>query len=286
MSKVVNILLSTYNGEKYLGELLHSLVNQSYPFIKITIRDDGSSDDTISIVENFVERHNHIQLIKGQNLQVIRSFFTLLQEADYSGYYAFCDQDDVWRSDKIERAVDAINRYPVSKPVMYCSDYSLVDENLNPIGKPWKVKKKPVFGNALVENIATGCTIVINQAARAVLINKLPTKNVLMHDWWIYIVISALGKVIYDTTPSILYRQHSSNVVGANAHIISELVHRVRKYRNRDDFKLISKQVSEFHELYKSEMDSKTLEVTEKFLNDRFFNRVKIFLEVRFIDNR
>ena len=62
MSKVVNILLSTYNGEKYLGELLHSLVNQSYPFIKITIRDDGSSDDTISIVENFVERHNHIQL--------------------------------------------------------------------------------------------------------------------------------------------------------------------------------------------------------------------------------
>jgi len=166
--------------------------------------------------------------------------------------------------------------------IMYCSDYSLVDENLNPIGKPWKVKKKPVFGNALVENIATGCTIVINQAARAVLINKLPTKNVLMHDWWIYIVISALGKVIYDTTPSILYRQHSSNVVGANAHIISELVHRVRKYRNRDDFKLISKQVSEFHELYKSEMDSKTLEVTEKFLNDRFFNRVKNILRGTF----
>ncbi len=273
MSAEVNVLLSTYNGEKYLGELLDSLANQSYSQLKITIRDDGSSDNTISIIKSFTMNWNNIEFIRGDNLGVINSFFTLLKEAEHSGYYAFCDQDDVWFPDKTERAVDAINRYPVSKPVMYCSAYSLVDENLKPIGKPSKTTKKPGFGNALVENIATGCTVVINNAARDVLITKL-SQNALMHDWWVYLVISAVGEVIYDPSPSILYRQHASNVIGAKANVINKWANRVRQYKTRDGERLISRQVSEFYELYKCEMDNKILEMTEKFLNDRFINRV------------
>lgn len=272
MSAQVNILLSTYNGEQYLGELITSLVNQTYPYLKITIRDDGSTDNTISIVKSFAEKWSNIKLIRGQNLGVINSFFTLLQEAEYSGYYAFCDQDDVWLPDKMDRAINAINNYPTNKPVMYCSAYSLVDEKLKHIGKPPKATNKPAFANALVENIATGCTIVINQAAREILVDKLP-QNALMHDWWIYLVISAVGEVIYDPSPSILYRQHASNVVGAKANAISKWVNRVRQYKTRDDERLILQQVSEFYELYKCEMDIKTLEMAESFLNDSFTNR-------------
>lgn len=281
MSVQANILLSTYNGEKYLGELLDSLANQSYSQLKITIRDDGSSDNTISIIKNFTINRNNIKFSKGDNLGVINSFFTLLKEAEHSGYYAFCDQDDVWFPDKIERAVDAINRYPVSKPVMYCSAYSLVDENLKPIGEPSKITKKPGFGNALVENIATGCTVVINQAARDILVTKLP-QNALMHDWWVYLVISAFGEIIYDSNPSILYRQHASNVVGAKANVISKWVNRVRQYRNRNGERLISRQISEYYDLYSLEMDNKMLEITEMFLDNRFINRAKIFFNSPF----
>lgn len=270
----VNILLSTYNGEKYLPELLDSLVNQTYPHLKITIRDDGSTDNTIAIVEEFARARSGVTLIKGQNIGITRSFFTLLNEAEPCGYYAFCDQDDVWLPDKLERAVNAIDKYPASTRVMYCSAYKLVDEKLKPIGKSCVKDIKPGFGNALVENNATGCTIVLNRAAREKLVNKLPRKA-LMHDWWMYIAISAFGEVIYDPTPSILYRQHTSNVLGVKANPFSRWVNRIRQYRNRNGERLIRRQVCEFYELYKEEMDEKTLEMTEQFLDDSFINRIK-----------
>lgn len=289
MSRYVNILLSTYNGERYLPELLDSITNQTYPFLKITIRDDGSSDNTISIVEKFARARSGVTLIRGTNIGITRSFFTLLRVADTCGYYAFCDQDDVWLPDKVERAVNAINSYPVDKPVMYCSAYGLVDEELRPIGKSCRKEIKPGFGNALVENNATGCTIVLNNAARDILIKKLP-KNALMHDWWTYMVISAVGIVTYDPVPSILYRQHASNVLGVMTSPLGRWKRRMRQYKERDGARLIRQQVCEFYELYKDEMDERTLAMTERFLDDSFVNRIRnlftsTFYRQRAIDN-
>ena len=269
----INVLLSTYNGEKYLPELLESLANQTYSPVKITIRDDGSRDNTIKTIETFAAGRNNLSFYKGENLGVVNSFFMLLKNADASGYYSFCDQDDVWLPDKLERAVDAINKHSKSKPVIYCSAYNLVDEKLNYIGKPLTTIKKPSFGNALVENLATGCTVVINNSARDILINKLP-QNALMHDWWMYLVISAFGQVIYDPNPSILYRQHASNVVGAQANMMTKWMNRVKQYKKRNGERLIFQQVLEFYNLYKNQMDKKTLDITEKFLNDTLINRI------------
>lgn len=270
----VNILLSTYNGEKYLPELLESLTNQTYSPVKITIRDDGSRDNTIKTIETFAAGRKNISFYKGENLGVVNSFFWLLREAETSGYYALCDQDDVWLPDKLERAVDAINEHSKGKPMMYCSAYNLVDKKLNFIGKRSTKIKKPSYGNALVENIATGCTVVINNSARDILINKLP-ENALMHDWWIYLVVSAFGQVIYDPNPSILYRQHASNVVGAQANMMTKWMNRVKQYKKRNGERLIFQQVFEFYNLYKNQMDKKTLDITEKFLNDTLINRIK-----------
>jgi len=274
VSTDVNILLSTYNGEKYLPELLDSIANQTYPHLKITIRDDGSSDNTISIVEEFARLRSDVTLIRGANIGITRSFFTLLSEAEPCGYYAFCDQDDVWLPDKVERAVKALNNHPTDIPVMYCSAYELVDEELRPIGKSIRKKMRPGFGNALVENNATGCTIVLNNAARDKLIKKLPQKA-LMHDWWMYMVISAFGTVTYDPVPSILYRQHASNVLGVKTNPLGRWIRRIRQYKDRDGERLIRRQVCEFYELYKDEMDEKTLEMTKRFLDDSFINRVR-----------
>ena len=273
MSSEVNILLSTYNGEKYLHELLNSLDKQSYPFFKITIRDDGSSDNTINIIENYAKNRNNLKLIKGKNLGVIKSFFTLVQEADNSDYYAFCDQDDVWLPNKIERAINAISLYPKNRPVMYCSAYNLVDENLNSIGKTSNKAKRPSLENALVENIATGCTIVINKAAHNILINKLP-QNALMHDWWMYLVVVVFGDVIYDPVPSILYRQHGSNAIGVKVNIIAKWMNRIKQYRSRRGERFISQQVSEFYELYKDELDIHNSELITRFLQNGFFYRI------------
>lgn len=277
----VNILLSTYNGEKYLPELLDSIANQTYPHLKITIRDDGSTDNTIAIIDEFARKRNGVVIIKGSHMGITGSFFTLLKEADPCGYYAFCDQDDVWLPDKVERAVNAINRFPEGTPVMYCSAYKLVDENLRPIGKPLSKAIIPGFGNALVENNATGCTIVLNNAARDKLVKKLP-RRALMHDWWVYLVVSAFGTVIYDPVPSILYRQHSSNVVGVKVNPLSRWANRVRQYKDRNGERLIRQQVCEFYELYKDELDEKVLEMTERFLDDSLTNRLKTMFSKTF----
>jgi len=274
VSTDVNILLSTYNGERYLPELLDSIANQTYPDLKITIRDDGSSDNTISIVKEFARVRSGVTLIRGTNIGITRSFFALLSEAEPCGYYAFCDQDDVWLPDKVERAVNAINNHPLDKPVMYCSAHELVDKELRPIGKSIRKKIRPGFGNALVENNAMGCTIVLNNAARDKLIKKLPQKA-LMHDWWMYMVISAFGIVTYDPVPSILYRQHASNVLGVKTTPLGRWVRRIRQYKDRGSERLIRRQVCEFYELYKDEMDEKTLEKTKRFLDDSFINRVR-----------
>lgn len=285
----VNILLSTYNGEKYLAPLLKSLVSQTYRHLKFTIRDDGSSDSTLDILEKFAQEHEAVKLIKGKNIGVLQSYFMLLQEAEPSGYYAFCDQDDVWLEDKVERAIDAIRRYPEQEPVLYCSGYALVDENLSRIGKQHASKIRPGFSNALVENIATGCTIVLNRAAREVLIRKIPQKA-LMHDWWSYLVISALGTVIYDPVPSVLYRQHSSNAVGVRSGFARMWLHRLSQYRQRKGARLVYQQVAEFYDLYGQDLDEEARKITEQFLSDRFWDRLKAVLagvlyRQSFIDN-
>ncbi len=214
--KRVMILLSTYNGEKYIRQQLESILKQDYPNIDIYIRDDGSSDNTVEILKEYSEKYANIKFYQGNNIGTCNSIFDLIKSTDaIYDYYAFSDQDDYWLPKKISMAINNLINIDKDIPALYCSNVTLVDENLNKL--PSIVRKGRViasFGNALIEDICTGCTSVINKNLYLLLKNHIPNFAI-MHDWWFYIVAACFGEVIYDNNSYILYRQHQSNVIGA-----------------------------------------------------------------------
>lgn len=212
--KEVTVLLSTYNGSKFLRQQLDSLYQQTYPNIRILVRDDRSTDSTRTLLEK-EQAKGRITLFEGHsNLGAAPSFFELLRNAatTETEYVAFCDQDDVWHPEKVARAILRLADVAVDHPAMYCSKVEIVDERLTHIGYTM-IPRKIGFGNALVDCVTTGCTIVLNRAAVRLLGKNLPSSGV-MHDWWCYLVISCFGEVIYDSTATLKYRQHDSNTIG------------------------------------------------------------------------
>lgn len=209
----IMVLLSTYNGEKYISEQIESVLCQQGVDVHIVARDDGSQDETINILKRISTLEN-ITLIEGQNIGVVGSFFTLMHEAVCHNfdYFAFCDQDDVWKNDKLKVATDILSGHG-NEPALYMSSFQMVDENLHSIQTNMSRPNISVEG-ALASNCATGCTMVFNKK----LLEKSLISNyddVLMHDYWMYMVCLLTGGYIYyDETPHIYYRQHGNNVIG------------------------------------------------------------------------
>lgn len=213
--KLVHVMMSTYNGEKYVKEQLDSIFSQEYTNIKVTVRDDGSSDHTVEVLQTYLaglKKTDKMDIIEGENVGVKDSFLSLLNICKSGDYWAFCDQDDVWFPDKVKTAVDKLGL--VKGPALYCCRTMLTNESLQPVADSLhKSPPKPDFGNALIENICVGCTIVINRDLYELVKEKYPAKS-LIHDMWLYQVASCYGTVIYDNEPHIYYRQHEGNVIG------------------------------------------------------------------------
>jgi len=207
----VNILLSTYNGEQFIVEQLDSLFSQTYCNIAIHIRDDGSTDRTVDIITAH-PRYNELgSLDSGSNIGVVKSFLQLAaNNGQHDELYAFCDQDDVWKPEKIARAVGHIMKRPEADKVLYCSRLEYVDEDLTHLGYS-PIPHQTGFGNAAMENIAIGCTSVFGETIRQRLLENSAEKMI-MHDWWTYLTATAFGEVIYDDFASLQYRQHSNTV--------------------------------------------------------------------------
>lgn len=209
----VQILMSTYNGEKYLKQQLDSILNQTYPNIYVLVRDDGSTDSTTAILQKYADAHENIMFYAGKNIGVIQSFFDLLRASDDTAdFYGFADQDDVWLPQKIERAVEKLKLKNTDKPLLYCSDTNITDEQLHFLKKDDK-EPRPSWGNALVQNICTGCTAVINKELRDIVKGTRP-QQIVMHDWWLYLTAELYGETVYDNEAYIKYRQHGKNVQG------------------------------------------------------------------------
>ncbi len=210
----VYVLLSTYNGEKFIAQQLDSLLSQTYINTHILIRDDGSNDSTVKIIQKYTAIHSNISFTAGTNIGVVSSFLSLLSATPGSeeNLYAFCDQDDVWIPEKIERAVTQLVNQTTPEKTLYCSKQQYVDDNLRPIGES-PTPKAIGFHNAIVENIAVGCTVVFGSYIREKML-QASSRDMIMHDWWAYLIASSFGHVIYDARPSIKYRQHSSTVTG------------------------------------------------------------------------
>jgi rhamnosyltransferase len=211
--KTVQVLMSTYNGEKYLDEQIQSLILQEGVKVEILVRDDGSSDNTISKLKAW-ESKGVLKWYSGENIGPARSFMDLVKNAPRSDYYAFCDQDDVWDNDKLISAVKMLEKFNNKEPALYFSKTRLVDSNLKPIKSQDKSNPKITLGSALIINSATGCTEVFNHALLEVL-KRYNNENIYMHDGWVYKLCLAIdGNVLFDEIAHISYRQHGNNVIG------------------------------------------------------------------------
>lgn len=217
-SKVV-ILMATYNGQNYLAEQLESIVSQTHKNWELWVSDDGSVDQTNSILKNFQNQSNQTMVIKdGPKKGFAENFLSLVPIVETrSDYYAFADQDDIWEPNKLKYAIDWLKTIPENRPALYCSRTKLVDENLNDIGFSPLFERKPSFLNALVQSIAGGNTMVFNHSAFKLLQDAKNISPIVSHDWWVYLLVTgAGGSVFYDPIPAIKYRQHNTNLVGNN----------------------------------------------------------------------
>jgi glycosyltransferase involved in cell wall biosynthesis len=264
----IAVLLSSYNGELYIEEQILSIIAQNNVFTVLYIRDDGSSDSTVDILKKLTVKYPNIILDLAQNIGFIKSFFSLLSNVSEDfDYYAFADQDDVWLPSKLSAGVEALKFLGSDMPAMYCSRTEYVDASLAHLSySPLYRKEKIGFGNALVQNIATGCTIIINPTARKLIIQKLPEKC-LVHDWWIYLVVSAFGCVIFDGIPHIKYRQHGGNVIGASSSFIKNSINRTRRFFGSLRYNKTSSQIAEFNRVFKSKMTPTQIASVNKILS-------------------
>ncbi len=205
------IVMSTYNGAKYVRAQIESILAQMKEVDRLWIRDDGSTDDTAKVIRAIGDAR--IRLLEEVNVGFAASFLRLLHLAPGEfEVVLLADQDDVWLPGRIDAAVRRLGG--TSTPRMTCSRLRLVDRNLEPLGLSPGYAKEPSFRNALIENIATGCTIALNRAAVSLLQAAAFDPSIRYHDWWIYLVVAAFGDVEFDPEPRILYRQHSGNAVG------------------------------------------------------------------------
>ncbi|MFE0584990.1 glycosyltransferase family 2 protein [Pantoea vagans] len=212
----VAIIMGSYNGEDFIKQQLNSIKEQSFEDWFLWISDDNSTDSTIDYVTDFLNQNKGAgKLLTGPGKGFNENFKSLIMnEAIHSEYYAFSDQDDIWAKSKLKRAVEWLDTVPYEVPAFFCSRTELIDQNNKFIGFSPDFKKKPDFKNALIQNIASGNTMVFNHAARELL--KLSLSGpVVIHDWSLYLVVTACGgQVFYDSSPSVFYRQHTANVIG------------------------------------------------------------------------
>lgn len=218
----IEILLATYNGEKFLAKQLDSLLSQTISDFKLTINDDHSKDSTMQIIDEYRSKFDSIEVSSIKCGSARNNFAHLLNKCT-GNYVLFADQDDVWFPDKIKKLVEAMMKaetlYGSSCPILIHSDACLIDDLDNMIDHSmWQYQYinpevGESFGRVLTQNIVTGCTMIANRS----LIEKaapMPDKA-LIHDWWLAIVACAFGKLIPLREPTIMYRQHSSNQLGA-----------------------------------------------------------------------
>lgn len=221
LKPTVHILLATYNGARFLAEQLDSLARQSHTQWTLTVSDDGSTDDTLAIVARFAQRvTQQVTVLQGPRQgSSTKNFFNLIQQvpADNSDdLFAFCDQDDVWLDNKLERAVQWHGQHATEPVRLYCGRTQFVNEHLNPIGLSPGIKRPPSFGNALVQNIASGNTMIMSQAV-ILAQKKVKPEHSVWHDWTTYLIVTALGGLVkFDEISTLLYRQHERNVIGSN----------------------------------------------------------------------
>ncbi|WP_224450888.1 MULTISPECIES: glycosyltransferase family 2 protein [Pseudomonas] len=281
------ILLCTYNGGSFLKDQLDSIAAQSHERWVVYASDDGSTDDTLETLQRYREAWGQDRLIilQGPGRGFSNNFLSVLGHAcGRQKYYAFCDQDDYWHPTKLQRAVAWLKCQPVDTPALYCGRTRIVTETGEFAGLSPLFCKPPSFENALMQNLAGGNTMLINQAACSLLNMTPPAAPLVCHDWWTYLLITGSdGNVHYDPTPTLDYRQHSQNVIGANTSVKSRLLRVKRMFQGSmkewNDANIAALTLLSAH---LSERNVETFKQFERGRNAALFSRIKMMISSRF----
>ncbi|HFU3844665.1 TPA: glycosyltransferase family 2 protein [Streptococcus suis] len=278
----VNILMSTYNGQQFLAEQIRSIQDQTYTDWTLLVRDDGSSDKTREILQDYASQDSRIRLIdveETENLGVIKSFHRLVhyEQADY---YFFSDQDDVWLPDKLAVSLQEAQSYPTDQPLMVYMDLTVVDQDLQVMTESM-IRSQSHHANTqliqeLTENTVTGGVAMINHSLASL---WTKTEDIIMHDWYLALLASAFGKLVFIDKAGELYRQHADNVLGART-----LSKRLKKWIRPhvlfrvywDLIKNSQKQASFLLELPLSPSDRELVEAFVSILDKPMFERFKV----------
>jgi glycosyltransferase involved in cell wall biosynthesis len=246
----VSVILCTYNGERYLTSMLKSLASQSTPIDRLVHRDDGSSDASVEIVQRWATRQGvDLRVIDNRQTRLgpSLSFLTALTQSPPARCHLLADQDDVWLPFKIQRALAAIDCTRFD-PVLYASRLRVVDQSLHVLRDTPRPRGLSLR-SAACESVLTGCTMALNEPMRALVARGGAAPEAAMHDWWLYILAAAFGTIEFDEEPTVLYRQHANNVLGAESHGWANAWQRVRRFaRGRRCVR--SQQLLAFRERY------------------------------------
>lgn len=275
LTKRIQILLSTYNGEKHLREQLDSYLElDNLDEIKVLIRDDGSTDSTRQILDEYAEKYG-FEVIYGENIGLNASLHELVLRCDMScEYFSFSDQDDVWRKDKLKRAVDALDALDGSIPLLYSACSSITDDELRVKGKTLVPKRPLSFYNAMIQNACIGHSQVCNRALIE-LLRPCFSSDIYVHDSWVYTVATAFGKAIHDKERTTLYRQHGNNAIGYETGKIKNLIKRIKRLKSGKS-RRYTYQLRAFCELYDEKIPAEYRAECEKYFKKQkcFFTRL------------
>lgn len=285
----VAICMATYNGEKYISEQINSILNQTYQNFVIYIRDDGSTDNTMSVIESMASGDERIKIIR-DNLKLRsahKNFAEVLKiatESDEFEYFMFCDQDDFWLENKIELCIERIRKciaeYGRNIPILVHTDLMVVDSKLTVLSESFmKYRALDAYetrlNRLLVQNNVTGCTMMWNKSLNGII--NLSDERVVMHDWWMTIVASLTGKIIFIDKPTIKYRQHENNVVGATKvkslkFILNRLL---MSNKIKETFKLSVSQAEGILNIYKDKLSSDEIKILSIYASLYNYNKIK-----------
>ncbi len=288
----VTILLATYNGERYIDELMESILAQSYGNWKLLVSDDVSTDSTLKHLEKYIALYpEKIFLVNTEKkFGSAKENFLYLLSKSTSDYIMFCDQDDIWLPFKISLTLDLMLSIVKDKkvPVLIHTDLKVADAELNVIDDSFMQYsqldfKRNKLNNLIIQNIVTGCTTMINSKLKdKICFDESHSENILMHDWYLALIASAFGEIRFLNKPTIFYRQHGDNSVGAKKKDIGFILNKLKNNDMKKSMHDTMRQAGCFAEAFKSELTTEDYALCKEYselIDASKYNKIRFFLK-------
>ena len=261
----VLVMMSSYNGGKYIEEQIDSILKQEGVNVKLLVRDDGSIDNTCSILDDYKNK-GLLEWYRGDNMGWKGSFMYMAVHSPENEYYAFSDQDDYWKPNKLSTALDTLRRMPTG-PNLYMSNVIYWENGVDKgLSLPDKVRTD--LHHSLLFSESFGCTMLFNKELMQI-VKKHPPRIDVAHDFWFTQVASILGNIYYDRNSYILYRQHSNNQLGFDKFFIEKNKRRIKDYLNIWHFHELDIQAQELLNCYGAIMSEEQREIVSVVANYR-----------------